>query len=482
MLLGLDLGTTNVKALVTDRAGRPLAHGAGPVPLYRLSNGGVEQEIEEIWKATLAAIRQAVAQVDATGIEALGVSSQGGAMQVMDPTGAPLGRVISWLDQRCQPYDQALNAELGREWFLQRIRHGGSWLSVGQLERLRHEQPGWLRPPNRIGYVGDIIVSRLCGHAAQDGTSAALTLLYNPLQRVYDPDLLTRLGLDVRQLPELLPARATAGGLLPEVARGAGLRAGIPVSPAVHDQYASALSTGAVHAGTLMVGTGTAWVLLAVGDVAPVPATPDALVSHHVIDGLWGQILSMVNGGSAVTWALETIGLAKLDREGIDQLLEASTPGANGLLFWPFLTPYGGCGLAPGTRGRLGGLQLSHRGHDVVRAVVEGLAFELNRHLDFLRRHGQAIRHLVLGGGAGASRVTPQIIADVTGLPLRCFAGSEASLVGATILARGLLEPAVPLAALAEAMLAESREIQPGADAPLYQGRYREYLASLPLA
>src|SRR4030095_16792672 len=99
MLLGLDIGTTNVKALVTGLTGKPLARGSCPVQLFRLADGGVEQDINEIWGATLSAVRQAVRTVDATRIEAIGVSSQAGAMQVLDKEGRPLGRIISWLDQ-----------------------------------------------------------------------------------------------------------------------------------------------------------------------------------------------------------------------------------------------------------------------------------------------------------------------------------------------------------------------------------------------
>jgi xylulokinase len=481
MLLGLDLGTTNVKALVTDRSGRQLAKAACPVRLFRLSDGGVEQDIEEIWQATLKAMFQAAGAVDASQIRSIGVSSQGGAMQVLDPQWRPLGRVISWLDQRGLPFDDTITAELGRDWFLQRIVHGGSWLSIGQVLRLRAQQPGLVDPPNRIGFVGDTIVSRLCGSAVHDGTSAGLTLFYNPKLRTYDPDLLQRLGLRPDQLPALLPPQTPAGGLLPEVARATGLRPGVPVSAAAHDQYASALATGAVKAGTIMVGTGTAWVLLAVSDRLPRPMSDHTFVCHHVVEALWGQILSMVNGGSAVSWALEIMGIAAKDGDGIDAVLQSCPPGSEGVTFWPFMTPFGAAGLAAGTRGHFAGLQLSHRGSHFIRAVVEGLAYELNRHLDLMRDAGQQVAQLVMGGGAAASRVTPQLVADVTGLPLRTFARSEASLLGAAILARGLLEPGTSLSELSGAMLPDARQVEPGDHAQFYGDQYHRYRESLPL-
>jgi xylulokinase len=402
-------------------------------------------------------------------------------MQVLDAQGRPLGRVISWLDPRGRPFDQALMSELGREWFLQHVYRGCAGLSIGQVLRLRQEDPGLLRAPHRVGFVGDIIVGRLCGHAAHDCTSCSLTLLLNPRLRQYDPELLQRLELDASQLPDLIPPRESAGGLREDVAQATGLRAGIPVSAAIHDQYASALGTAAVRAGTVMVGTGTAWVLLAINDRLAAPVIDEAFVCHHVVEGLCGQILSLVNGGSSFTWALNLLGLGDKDSAAIEQLLASTQPGSDGLSFWPFLVPAGVSGLVPGTKGRLSGLQLAHRPADVLRAVVEGLAFELSRYLDFLRAAGWPVARLVMGGGAASSRVTTQILADVTGLPLACVDTGEASLLGAAILARGLVDTDMSLADLSEAMTRPARRVEPGTQASFYRDQYQQYLHTLPL-
>lgn len=482
MLLGLDLGTTNVKALVTDSAGKTLAQASCPVELFHIGEGGVEQDIEEIWNATLSAIRQVARAVNPAGLHAVGISSQGGAMQVLDANGQPVGHVVSWLDQRGRADDEALGAELRREWFVGRTGHRGSGLAIGQVLRLRRESPGLLAAPNRVGFVGDIIVSRLCGRAAHDGTSCSLTLLYNPTARNYDPDVLRRLGLSAEQLPDLLSPRQAAGGLTAEVARDTGLTAGIPVSTAVHDQYAAALGSGAVQAGTVMIGAGTAWVVLAVSSRPTVPVTDNAFACHHVVDGMHGQILSLVNGGSALRWTLELMGLGGSSSAEIEQLLTSSPASSAGLRFWPFLAASAPAEVKPGTKGQLAGVQFSHRPAHVARAVVEGLVFELQRHLLLVRRAGIPVEKLVMGGVTAASRVTPQIIADVTGLPLACCSAEAGSPLGAAVLARGLLEPKRSLAELAREMAAATREVRPGTDAALYAERFEEYLRSLPLA
>jgi xylulokinase len=482
MLLGLDLGTTNVKAAVMDLAGQVLGQGSAPVRLLPGAKGDVEQDLEEIWSAALAAVRQATPAANGSAIQALGVSSQGGALQMLDRQHRPFGRVISWLDGRGAADDQRLTHELGRAWFKDHICHGGSGLAIGQLLRLRREQPAALEPPNRVGFVGDEIVARLCGRPAHDGTSAALTLLYNPALRDYDPDLLRRLGLSPAQLPALVSPPSAAGGLLPEAARQMGLQAGIPVSPAIHDQYASALGSAAVQAGDVMFGTGTAWVLLALMDRLREPVTEETFVCHHVVPDLYGQIISMRNGGSSFAWALQLLGLEKLSGAEIDARLRSVPPGSDRLAFRPLLGAFDVVGVAPGTRGRLDGLQLSHTPAHVLRSVAEGLALELNRHLDLLRKADLPVQRLLMTGGAAASEVTPQIVADVTGLPVVCQGGLPSSLRGAVILARSMLPGQGALRGLTETMALPGRPFQPGPDAPFYRRQFETYLRSLPSA
>lgn len=483
--VGLDLGTTRVKAIVLDAAGRLLGEGAQSVGLHRAEGGAVEQSLDEIWEATLTSLRRAVADTRARDIRALGVSSQGGALQLLDAGRRPAGPVISWLDARGGPWDAANNRRLGGEWFGARVGHRGSGLAIGQLQRLfgqatvGSESSGTFREPAvrafPAGFVGDLVVERLCGRWAHDATSAGLTLLFNPRAGRYDPDVLALAGVTEAQLPPVLPATQPAAGLLESVAAAVGLTPGIPVSVAIHDQSASALGVGAVHAGQVMFGAGTAWVLLAVSDRWLEPVTEAAFAAHHIVPGLTGQILSLHNGGSAVSWVVG------LTREGggevaLDDRLERSPPGANGVRFAPFLAGTPPFGIRPGASAMLTGLGLEHGPEHLLRAVVEGLAFELRRHLDRLRDAGCSARALLMSGGAAASRVTPQIIADVTGLEVACATGSESSARGAAILARHLVEAGSDLAQLADAMNSPARSVPPGPAAVVYQAAFADYL------
>ena len=477
MYLGLDLGTTNVKAVVVEERGRVLAVGAAPVERFCTSDGGVEQDIEQIWTATQTAIRMAGRGLDPVGIRALGVSSQGGALQLLDPHNKPLGRVISWLDSRGQAFDAALTAELGTEFFTQHVGHGASSLTIGQVLRLRQQSPALLDPRNRIGFVGDVIVGRLCGRRAHDATSLSIAMLYNPWLRRADPDLLARLAISEEQLPRLLPPTAAAGSLQAAAADAIGLPAGIPVSPAIHDQYAASLGAACVGEGDISLGAGTAWVLLAnAAELAP-PVTPEGYVCQHLIDGLHGQMLSMKNGGSAITWAASLMDRQLLDADQIDQALDAVSPGSKGLRFWPLLS--GGPDLDGFRRGggRLSGITLAHCRNHVLRAVVEGLACELLRHIRLFAAGGVSVGRLAMCGTAAAGRSTPQIIADVTRLPVSCVEASEVSAFGAAMVARKLVDEKTDLADIARQWAPSRRTLHPGDDAVKYNDLRREYLA-----
>ena len=308
MFLGLDLGTTNVKAMVVDAHGAIVARGSSPVTRTTTPHGGVEQDIDQIWDATCEAIGKAVGQVAAGEIQSIGISSQGGALQLLNAQDEPLGRVISWLDGRGKSFDQEFERRMGEEYLVAHTGSNQSSMTLGQLLRLREESPELLEAAAKIGFVGDLIVSRLCGRRAHDPTSLSIGMLYNPKLGCADPELLRRLKVDDKELPDLVSAQRSAGGLLAQVAARTGLTEGIPVSPAIHDQYAASIGAGTVEEGDVLLGTGTAWVLLATtGRLVP-PIAPRTFVCPHPLEGLYGQLLSMSNGGSALQWALDITG------------------------------------------------------------------------------------------------------------------------------------------------------------------------------
>ena len=477
MLLGLDLGTTNVKALLVTEDGTITSRGSAPVPLHHVADGGVEQDIEEIWRATLDAIRRAGEVGDLSAVRAIGISSQGAAIQVRAPDGRCTGPVISWMDPRGAASGQRLVEQLGVQWFSDRAGHGNSGIAVGQVQRLRAANPDTLAWPNRLGFVGDTIVQRLCGRAAHDHSSLSITGFYNPSLQTADPELMERIALRPDQLPDLQPAREPAGLLTPDAAEKTSLPVGVPVSAAIHDQYAAALGSGAINAGDVMFGAGTAWALLAVADHLMKPIVPSAYVCDHVVPQRWGQMLSLVVGGSVFKWALELSRLADASAKTIDEMIDSVPPGSEGLRVLPFLDGAGGHERP--TCGMLDGLKFAHGRAHLVRATVEGLCFELARQLRWLTESECPVSRLIMCGGVTQTRSTPQIVADVTGCPASCPDEPEVSAFGAAIVARAMLEPEAPLETLSRSMTEPGRVIEPGPAASYYAPKSAEYVEAV---
>lgn len=472
--LGLDLGTTNVKAQIVDEHGAILSSGSHPVSIQYAADGTAEQDMEEIWKATAAAVMQATAGGAGADVRAIGISSQGGALQILEASGRPSGRVIGWQDSRGRPWDAALTRRLGGGWFEKHSGYPKSSSAVGQISRLREQDS--LPQGFQVAWVGDLVVQRLCGVRAHDATSLSEAGLLNPASGKEDDELLALLVLHRDQLPVLLPADRAAGGVLPDVARALALPAGIPVGAAVHDQYAAATGCGAVRPGDTMLGAGTAWVLLAMTAALEPSAGGVALVGPHPAKGCYGQMMSMVNGGACVSWALRSLNLGSLSVAGVDQVLLKAPPGCDGLRFSPLLSEIGGAGLPPGSAGLLRGLRLGHTPPHILRALVEGLACELGRYLGMMRKAGVEVRRLVMCGKAAESMVTPGIISDTTALPVDCVALAETSSLGAAILGRALVERGQGLAALSDAMRPPVRRVVPGPDSATLAAVLEEYL------
>jgi sugar (pentulose or hexulose) kinase len=226
-----------------------------------------------------------------------------------------------------------------------------------------------------------------------------------------------------------------------------------------------------------MFGAGTAWVLLAVSERLADPVAGAAFVCRHPAGGRFGQMLSLGNGGSAVAWALGVVGREGLGAGELDAMIRSSPPGAEGLMFEPFLASAGTGLERPG--GRLTGIRLGHEPRHLLRAVVEGLACELARHVGMLGAAGIAVDRLIMCGRAAGSGVTPQIVADVTGVAIDCTAEGEIGALGAAVIARRLVDRERSLAELSAAMAPPLRRVRPGRDAAAYRDLRARYAASL---
>jgi sugar (pentulose or hexulose) kinase len=475
MYLGMNFGTASANVVLVGPDGATVAGATAAVqPAGPGTDGRFEQNLEEFYAGALAAIRQIGQQADLKAVQAIGVAAQGGAFQMLDFRHKPMGGIVVARDRRGREFYQRLR----RLWGDELVRLTGQDRTdcpYGQLLRLRAQRPLVLGPPNGVGYLGDVIVGRLCGRRAHDATSLSAAGLYNPRRRKVEPRLLEELELGRDRLPALLGPREAAGKVRNDVSRRTLLPAGAPVSAAVDNRYAAALTARVTAVGEALLLAGGPWGLLAVADRLGEPLHGGS-VCQHLVDGLFGHVVDLEAANSAVGWAMDQLNLRGSPPEEIAAMVAAVGVGAAGLRF-QLRRSDPQEDLPAGTPGRLLNATTDHKTGHGLRAIIEALAMELACRLGELAEQGVRVSRLTVIGRSPAALALPQIVADVTGLPVAHGLEGDPAATGAAILARGLLERRTSLADLARQMSPEPKVVNPGPEAGEYPRMVEKYAA-----
>ncbi|MCX7669837.1 MAG: FGGY family carbohydrate kinase [Anaerolineae bacterium] len=439
LLLGLDVGTTAVKALLFDLQGRVRAGASYAYRLLMPQSGWVEQDAEELWRGVVTALRTVTAQ-RAPGDEvlALAQSSQGGTTIPVDAAGAPLCHAISWMDGRAQKEQQ----ELREAGLAEMIYRRTGWplmagLPLQHIRWLRRERPALFAAARHFLFVNDFIGQRLTGELCMNPSDASITQPFDIEQGRRDAELLALAGIRGDQLSPIQPSGAPIGRLTAEASALTGLPAGLPVINGAHDQYCAAVGMGVTRPGAMLLSCGTAWVLLVVPPDLEAGRRAGLALSCHAVPGQWGAIRSLGAMGASLEWLADNVWAdAGPDREAryaaINAAAAAAPAGANGLLFYGPAGGHAGPGVG---RGGWAGLTLSHSRGDLARSVMEGVACEARWAIAEMRAAGIPVDELTMVGGAARSPIWPQIVADFTGISVIVPAMAQAASWGAAVIA-----------------------------------------------
>jgi xylulokinase len=434
--LGIDVGTTNVKAAVVDLAGRVLVEGDAGYPTHHLGAGRVEQDADDWWRASVTAVNAALAMAPRrVNVRAIGVSGQGCALTPVDAAGQPLRRAIIWLDTRAEAQcawmrDRASDtvyAANGNAIAPYNMDPKAAWL-------LEHE-PAVFEAATSFLTTTAFVTRRLAGVNVMNRSDGGILFSYDLHTHDWSDPVLRAIGLPRAKLPRVAPCTSVVGSLTAEAAQALGLAAGVPVIAGGEDTSAAALAAGVVAPGQAYLSLGTAGVVgVCLAEALP---QPRLLSFPHVLDGLLLLSGSMSSFGAAVQWFLDQFGSRGV-ANGFDALsAEAaeSPPGARNLVFLPYLSGELHPILDPLARGTFIGLSMATTRNDVVRAIMEGGAFAVRNNLDAAREAGAEPTELRAVGGPTRSATWCQAIADVTGLPLRVLSETGGASVGMALLA-----------------------------------------------
>jgi xylulokinase len=442
--LGIDLGTSAVKALVVDAEGQVRGTGGAEYPILRPRPGWAEQDPDAWWDATIAAVRQAVGWTGGgTTIAGVGFSGQMHGAVFLGEHDRPLYPAVIWADGRSAKQAEQVTALVGRE---RLIEIAGSPLVTGFMAAtmvwMRDEKSSvWWRT-KRILSPKDELRRRMTGGFATDPGDASAALLCDGRWRNWSPTLLDAVEAPSILLPQVKPSAAVVGEVTPEAAEALGLPAGTPVVTGTGDAPSGLLGAGIVDPDTMLLSLSTGAQVMVPDD----GFHPDLAGRTHAYCAAlepspghpgWYQMGATLVAGMAMRWLRDE--MLQLPAAGAYERMtgwaERSPLGAKGLLFLPYLvgerTPH----MDAKARGAFLGLAAHHDHGDVVRAVMEGVTFACRDAFAALRETGADPGRIVMAGGGARSPFWRQMVADVFGLPVHALATTDQAAMGAALLA-----------------------------------------------
>jgi xylulokinase len=419
--LGIDIGTSAVKALVVDEDERVVASAEAALTTRRPAPGLSEQDAGQWWAAVEAILDRWASEPERplAGIEGIGLSGQMHGAVCLGADDRPLRPVILWNDGRAVAESDALNS-----------RHPELAAIVGvpampgftapKLLWMRRNEPQLAEATRTVLLPKDAVRLALTGEKVTDMSDAAGSWWLDEAQRAWSSAALEATGVDATMMPRLVEGTAPSGGLRRDLAQRWSLKPGIVVAGGCGDAMAGAIGVGAVDEGAfLSLGT-SAQLFAPVAAYRPLPAHYLHAFAHAV-PGRWTQIAALLNGASTLAWLSGVVGAP------IETLLgeAAETDAPSPVIFLPYLTgertPHNDAlatglfnGLTPGT-GRA----------DLARAVLEGVAFSFADAAACFAEAGTPLRTAAVIGGGARSGLWVQILADVLGIPLRRYQGGE---------------------------------------------------------
>lgn len=447
-LLGIDAGTSGVKAIVMDTAGVICGSGYQECDVITPRPSWAEQRPADWWDACDGAVRQAVA-VSGVGrrIAGIGLSGQMQGSVLLRRDGTVADTCMIWMDQRSCGEAEELNARLTPE---ETMRYAANYCLpsfwAAKLLWLRRHQPEVFDSIRKVLFPKDYLRWKMTGEIASEVSDASCTWLLDLPSRQWSDRLFRTAGLSRELVPErLLESQDVAGCLLPDVAERWGLRPGIPVAAGAGDQEAGGVGMGVTRPGTICSTIGTSGVVFGCSAAPFIDPEPHGMCSQcHAVPGQYSFLGCTLGAGGSFKWMRDTFfapqkeALAARGESIYDYmtgLAAEQQPGCGGLVFLPYLggegTPY----VDPNARGVFFGLSYQSDLGALCRAVMEGVTFSLRDTVEIIRAAGVEISQIRVAGGGAKSALWRQMQADIFGQSVCMTNVDEAPAAGAAILA-----------------------------------------------
>ena len=447
LLLGTDIGAQSLKVGIIDERGLLRAFQQVPYSFQCPQPGWAEEDPEVWWDSFCRAVRGTLERnaIRPDELESVGISTMCPSVVAMDRQGNPLRPAILYLDQRSLPQAKRIEDEIGQETFFHATgnRIAAGTYSVTSILWIKENEPDLFGRTYCFGHGNTFLAHRLTGEFAFDWTNASFTgLFHTGTRRTWSDDLCDRLGIPVTLLPEPVISSTRIGTLSEQASRTTGLPEGIPVAIGGADSACSALAAGVIDVGQVFETSGTSDVLSFCDDR---PLFDMRFMNRcHVVPERWLHMGAMLSPGAALSWfkdqcCTEERQVANRTGRSVYQIMDleagASPPGANGLLFLPYMRGERSPIWDPLARGVFFGLSLDSTKGDMIRSILEGTGYGLRQNLEIAQQHlGFIVNELRVVGGGSKSGIWSQIKADILRKPIVTLDQQETAVIGAAML------------------------------------------------
>jgi len=446
-LLGLDLGTSGIKALIMDEEAKKIVTDTVEYPLQTPKVNWAEQEPLDWWNGTVEAIKRVIKKsaVDPKEIKGIGLSGQMHGLVTLDKNYKVLRPAIIWCDQRTEKQCQYITDTIGAERLIELVSNPAlTGFTAGKLLWVRDNEPQIYDKIYKILLPKDYIRFCLTGEFATEVSDASGTNFLNVKERKWSKELLDELDIDIDILPDCYESYEVSGKVNAAASGETGLKEGTPVVGGGGDQASQAVGTGIIREGVISSTVGTSGVVFAASDAYRLDPANTLHTFCHAVKGKWHLMGVMLSAGGSLRWLRDTLFIdlkAEAAKKGVDPyiLMEEKADkipvGSEGLIFLPYLTGERAPYADPNAKGVFFGLSLRHTEAHFIRSVLEGVAFGLRDSLEVIRALDIPIKEIRGSGGGAKSPFWRQIQADINDSPMTTINVTDGGALGVALLA-----------------------------------------------
>jgi D-xylulose kinase len=468
-LVAIDVGTTGCRTVIFNIRGKVLSYSYEEYPSIFPSPSWVEQDASDWWRAVCGTARTALkkARIDPHDIQGISITNQRETIVPVDVNGVPLRKAIIWQDRRTTAECGEIARKIGAERIYQLTGLTiDPYFSAPKILWIKKNESNIFSSAHKFLLVHDYVIMKLTGEFATEYSNASRTMLFDIKKLDWSDAICEELQIPKEKMPTLYPSARIIGEVNAKASKETDLPVGTPVVTGAGDQQAAAVGVGVTEPGRVKATTGTGTFILAFLNEPKYDEKRRVLCSCHAVPGKWVNEASIFTTGAVYKWFRDQFAQAEkaeaiqAGRDPYELLNEEASKipaGSRGVMLIPHCMGSGAPHWNPYDKGVMIGFTLGHEKGCLIRAIMEGTAFEIRENVEIMKELETEIRELRITGGATRSQTWNQIQSDITGLTVLKGAVEEATSLGAAILAgvgagvyNGVAEAAGKMVAITE--------------------------------